>query len=71
MKPSVVLVGWSDTLQRCSRVKIIQLPAIQGLLSAHQRVIRLYIKSAGQSKYKIGLGGRIYNLFLKLLARRF
>ena len=43
-------LSWSDTLQRCSRVEIIQLPAMQGSFSAQQRVIRLYIKSAGQSK---------------------
>ncbi len=33
------------TLQRCIRVKLIQLPALQGSLSAQEHVIRLYMKS--------------------------
>ena len=40
--------------------------------SLRERVIRLYIKNGRPIKnYKVGLGARIYTLFLKLVARNF
>ena len=40
--------------------------------SLRERFIRLYIKNGRPSKnYKFGRGARIYNLFLKLVARNF
>lgn len=60
------------TLQRCIRVKIIQLPALQGSLSAQEHVIRLYMKSTepNQNAYERGAVGT-YTLFFNLLARNF
>lgn len=62
----------SDTRQRCSRVKIVQLPALQGSTLCARTAIRLSMKSAVPIKiYKSGLGARIYTLFPNLLARGF
>ena len=49
IKPSVGFSG-SDTLQRCSRVGMIQIPAMQGLLSAHNALFVYTLRTTGQSK---------------------
>ena len=61
-------VNCADTPQRCNRVQTIQLPALQGTLSAQEPSIRLYMKSAAPINHIKGLGADIYNLFSNLLA---